>query len=101
MPVSTIKAGKDLIIKFRVPKSRIIEYVVEAERPVSTWVLDEEGLRQFSNKRVENVDSYYGGFHRRLNHQQELKLPFTGSWYLAIENLDDKNATAVHYEVSG
>jgi hypothetical protein len=101
MPIATIKPGQDLKIRFPVPKSRVIEYEVEADRPVSTWVLDEEGLHQFSSKHSDDVTSYYGGFHRRYRHQQELRLPFSGWWYLVIDNLDDKNPVAVHYEVSG
>jgi hypothetical protein len=101
MPTTTIKAGKDLIIRYPVPRGRWIEYQVEADQPVSTFVLDEEGKQQFSNRRRDEVESYYGGFHRRYNHRQELRLPFGGWWYLAIENLDDDHPVAVHYEVSG
>lgn len=102
MPIATIKPGKDLRIKFPVPRGRVIEYEVEAEHPVSTWVLDEEGLQQFSRKRGDDtISSYYGGFHRRYNHRQELRLPFTGWWYLVIENLEGRKPVAVHYEVSG
>jgi hypothetical protein len=101
MPTVTIKPGKDLQVKYPVPRSRIIEFEVEAERPVTTWVLDQEGLQQFANKRAHEVTSYFGGFARRYNHHQELRLPFTGWWYLVIENLDTSKSVAVHYEVSG
>lgn len=101
MPLVTIKPGKDLRIKFPVPKRKVIDYDVEAELPVSTFVLDEEGLRQYSNKRVDDITSYYGGFHKRYQHRQELRLPFSGWWYLVIENLDETRPVAVHYEVSG
>jgi hypothetical protein len=101
MPTVTIKPGKDLRVRFQVPRSRVIEYAVEAEHPVTTWVLDEEGLQQFSTRSLDEVTSYYGGFHKRYTHHQELRLPFTGWWYLVIENLDGHQSTAVHYEVFG
>jgi hypothetical protein len=99
MPVVTIKPGKDLRVRFRVPRSRVIDYNVEAERPVTTWVLDEEGLAEFDKRRGGDVRSYYGGFPNRYRHQQEIRLPFSGWWYLVIENLDDDRPVAVHYEV--
>jgi hypothetical protein len=102
MPTVTIKPGKDVQIRFPVPKSRVIEYEVEAEYPVSTFIVDEEGLQQYrKNGSDSDITSYYGGFHRRYNHHQELRLPFTGWWYLVIENLEDHKSVAVHYEVSG
>jgi hypothetical protein len=102
MPTVTIKPGEHLSIRYPVPRGRLIEYEVEAERPVTTYILDEEGLHQYLGESdAETVTSYYGGFHRRHNHRQELRLPFTGWWYLVIQNLDRKEPVAVHYEVSG
>jgi hypothetical protein len=100
MPLVAIKPGKYLQVKYPVPRNRWVEYEVEADRPVSTFILDETGLQEFMKKGAD-VYSYYGGFHRRRNHHQELRLPFKGDWYLVIENEDDKEPVAVHYEVSG
>jgi hypothetical protein len=100
MPLAAIKPGKFLQVRYSVPRNRWIEYSVEADRPVSTFILDEAGLQEFM-KKGGDVYSYYGGFHRRRSHHQELRLPFKGDWYLVIENEDDKEPAAVHYEVSG
>jgi hypothetical protein len=99
MPVALIKPNSHLKIKYPVPRGRRIEYEVESDKPVTTYVLDEEGLDQFYNGRAEYITSYYGGFSGRRKHYQQLKLPFKGDWYLVIKNDQDK-AVAVHYEVS-
>jgi len=98
MPTALIRPSSHLRVKYRVPPRRLVEYKVEASRPVSTFVVDEEGLREFLGR--GGVYSYYGGFANRYEHQQELRLPFTGWWYLVIDN-PHKESVAVHYEVSG
>jgi hypothetical protein len=99
MPTALIKPKSYLSVRYRVPRSGLIEYKVEASRPVNTFVLDEEGLREFLG-RGGDVYSYYGGFARRYEHRQELRLPFSGWWYLVIDN-PMSESVAVHYEVSG
>lgn len=91
-----------LKIRYPIPRDRWIKYTVEADgAPVTTWVLDEEGLKEF-NSGAEHIDSYYGGFPSRRFHQQEIRLPFRqGYWYLIIENEDSKRPSAVTYDVSG
>jgi hypothetical protein len=83
-----------------VPRNGVIEYDVEAEPPVDTFVLDPEGLVEF-NRGDDYIHSYYGGFTNRRKHHQELKLPFRGWWYLIIKNSNKRESAAVHYEVSG
>ena len=73
-----------------------MEFEVEADRPVNTYVVDREGLEQFSHGRPEFPA--YGGFARRKRHFQEVRLPFRGPWYLIVLNPSDKPAT-VHYQV--
>jgi len=101
MPTVKIKPGKDLQVKFRVPRSRIIEYEVTATRPVSTFILDDEGLKEFLDNRGDGITSYYGGFHRRYDHHQEIRLPFTGWGYLVVQNLDENSPVEVHYDIFG
>ena len=99
MPTALLKPNGHLRVRYRVPRRGLIEYKVEANRPVTTFVLDEEGLKEFMG-RGEDVYSYYGGFSKRREHYQELRLPFRGWWYLVIDN-PNKEPVAIHYEVSG
>jgi hypothetical protein len=69
---------------------------VEAQAPVNTYVLDEEGLREFYSGSREF--SSWGGFTTRREHHQEIRLPFRGSWYLIVLNPSD-SPVAVSYEV--
>lgn len=98
MPTTLLEPNTHLKIKYRVPRSRVIKYYVEAERPVNTHVLDEEGLKYYYDARDF---SSYGGLNRRREHVQELRLPFLGWWFLIIENPSSKESIAVHYDVSG
>lgn len=99
MPTTTLKPDTHLRIRYPTPRRGVVEYHVEADRPVTTFVLDEKGLREFY--KGGDVYSYYGGFYGRREHHQELRLPFRGWWYLVIENLSETEPVAVHYEVSG
>jgi hypothetical protein len=101
MRTALLKPDTHLRIRYPVPSDGWIEYTVEADgAPVTTWVLDEDGLKEFNNGK-KDVFSYYGGFPKRYKHHQELKLPFRGWWYLIIENNDRYEPAAIHYEVSG
>jgi hypothetical protein len=99
MAFATLRPYSYLKVRYPVPKRGLIDYKVEAERPVDTFVLDEEGLREFLGK-GRDVYSYYGGFSNRYEHHQELRLPFRGWWYLVIDNNQDE-PVKVYYEVSG
>jgi hypothetical protein len=98
MPTDKIRPSSHLKIKFQIPRNRVIRYEVEASRPVDTYILDEKGLQEFYSK-SNSIESYYGGFSNRYNHQQELRLPFGGWAYLVIKN-NQSESVAVHYEVS-
>jgi hypothetical protein len=100
MPLVRIKPNAHLRVRYPAPRRGLVEYDVEAEGPVDTFVLDEEGLVEF-NSRNPYVYSYYGGFPYRRSHHQELRLPFRGWWYLVINNPSKKEPVAVHYEVYG
>jgi hypothetical protein len=100
MQTALLKPDTHLKIRYPVPRDGRIEYTVEADgAPVTTWVLDEQGVKEF-NKGKEIIESYYGGFPKRGYHHQELRLPFRGWWYLIIENPSRSDSSAVHYEVS-
>lgn len=99
MATALLRPKSYLKVRYSVPRRGLVEYDVEANRPVDTFVLDEEGLNEFlGNKKT--IYSYYGGFSNRRLHHQELRLPFTGWWYLVIDN-PHKEPVALHYEVSG
>lgn len=103
MPTALLKPHSYLKVRYSVPKNGSVEYKVEANRPVNTFIVDEEGLKEFLG-RGEEVYSYYGGFAKRREHQQELRLPLKvrvqGWWYLIIDN-PNSESVAVHYEVEG
>ena len=100
VPTLTLKPGDDVRIRYPVPRNGLIEYTVEAERPVTTYILDREGMDEYMGRK-SYVTSYYGGFPTRRNHHQEIRLPFRGWWWLVIQNDDEKRPVAVHYEVLG
>ena len=98
MQTVLLEPDTHLRIRYSVPRNGLIEFTVEAGgAPVDTYILDEEGLKEF-NKGGDV--SYYGGFTNRYEHHQELRLPFRGSWYLLIVNRNSQ-PVAVHYDVSG
>ncbi len=99
MPVALIKPDKHLRVKYRVPSRGSIDYYVEADRPVTTFIVDKAGLEEFYDKGTEEVTSYYGGFPHRKVHDEQIRLPFKGDLYLLIINDDDKNPVAVFYSV--
>lgn len=103
MATVLLKPHGYLKVRYDVPKTGRIEYWVEASRPVDTFVVDEQGLKEFLSKGGD-VLSYYGGFANRYEHHEELRLPLNvrvqGSWYLIIDNSQNESV-AVHYEVEG
>jgi hypothetical protein len=93
--LATLKPNEGLSLKYRVPRRGLVEFVVEAERPVHTYVLDPEGLDAFNHGKT---DRSFGGFMTRQRHHQELRLPFKGTWYLVILNPHDE-PVAIGYDV--
>lgn len=100
MPTLTVKPGEDVRIRYPVPRNGLIEYEVEGDRPVTTFIFDKAGLEEFLHDK-EYITSYYGGFPDRRYHNQEIRLPFRGWWWLVILNDDEDKSAAVHYEVFG
>jgi len=101
MQTALLKPDTHLRVRYPVPRNGWVEYTVEADGvPVTTWILDDDGLREFNSGR-KDITSYYGGFTHRYKHHQEIRLPFRGWWYLIIENDSRSEPAAVSYEVSG
>jgi hypothetical protein len=100
MPLTAIKPNSHLKLRYPIDRRRRIEYEVEANLPVTTFILDEEGLQEY-NSRGSDVYSYYGGFSHRRVHREKVELPsdFDGPLYLIIQNDDEKQPVAVRYEV--
>lgn len=99
MPTAIVRPNSHLKVKFRIPRDRTVKFEVEASAPVDTYILDDEGLREFYSRK-EWIESYYGGFNNRYEHHQEIKMPFGGWAYLVIKNARSESV-AVHYELSG
>jgi hypothetical protein len=101
MPLEAIKPNSHLKLRYPVPKRHRIDYEVEANRPVTTFVLDEEGLQEYNKRGGGDVYSYYGGFPHRRVHRERVELPrdLEGNWYLVIQNDSEKETVAVRYEV--
>jgi len=101
MALEVIKPNSHLKLRYSLPlRKRRVEYEVEANRPVTTFVLDDDGLEEY-NKRGSDVYSYYGGFSHRRVHREKVDFPpsFQGPWYLVIQNDSEKEPVAVRYEV--
>jgi hypothetical protein len=103
MPVALLQPRTYLHLRFPVPqrgftRRGLINYKVEASLPVDTYVFDEEGLQRFASGNQEFF--YYGGFPQREQHNQEIRLPFQGHWYLVINN-PHPEPVAVYYDVTG
>ncbi len=87
-------------MRYRAPKEGTpVEFEVQAEHPVMTYIVRPRGLELFDEGK-KNF-RYYGGFQTppRMKHKQELMLPFSGPWYLVIVNPDEDEPVKVHYEV--
>lgn len=96
----TIKIGPDEYVEmeYKVPRHRLVEFEVEADLPVKTYVLGPKALRRFSEG--SSTFRYYGGFpDARRSQHQAVRLPFTGVWYLVIMNPDKQASVRVEYEV--
>jgi len=96
MPIEKVERDHNLRIQFPPPRRGSVEYSVEADVPVSTYVLDKQTLSEFDEGKTQ-IKSF-GGFSRRRKHYQTLNLPGKRNWYLLIVNENDEDA-AVHYEV--
>jgi len=83
MAIRTISEGNHLRLTFSVPKRHRIQFNVDADYPVTTYILDDDGLGEFHAG--YEIPSY-GGFVNRKHHKQDLYLLFSGHWHLIIMN---------------
>lgn len=95
MAVRTLRPKRYTVIPTRVPWSGHFKYRVEAERPVDTFMLDEEELEKFRGGRSVNS---FGGFDERRVHRGRGRLPFGGKWFLVISNPNEQ-PVAVYYDL--
>lgn len=98
MPKIRIGPDENVRLRYSVPESGLIEFELEADHPVETYILRPRGLELFD----QGSDSfkYYGGFPvARRKQQQEVRLPFEGPWYLLIVNPDEDRSVNVKYDV--
>ena len=96
MGIKTLDAKSYTTVLTYVPRNRRVKYKVEAERPVSAFLIDKEDFDRYDDG--EKVRSY-GGASRKRFHVQRGKLPYSGEWMLVISNENDR-PVAIHYDVS-
>lgn len=98
MPNVTIGPDEHVRLKYSVPKSRLVEFEINANLPVKSYVLGPTTLASFSAG--SETFEYYGGFaDPRKTQRQTVRLPFAGSWYLVIMNPSKRHSVEVDYEV--
>lgn len=95
LPTTLLPANKFIFTGYKIPTSGRVEFFVESELPVTTYILDEEGLEDF--QAGDEIYSY-GGFTNRKLHHEKLYLDFKGIFYLVIMN-EKNEPTAIHWEV--
>ena len=96
MATAQIGPDQNARIRYRVPKDRTIEFSVQADRSVKTYVMTKKGCSVGCGKRFKyTADS-------RASpdiHRQELILPFGSYWYLVIVNPNKARTVEAEYEV--
>jgi hypothetical protein len=98
MPKVRLEPDENIRLRYSAPESGLVEFEIEADHPVMTYILRPRGLELFDQG--SKTFKYYGGFQDpRKKQAQELRLPFEGPWYLLIINPDKRNSVGVNYEV--
>lgn len=98
MPSVMIGPDEHVILTYSVPKSRLVEFEIDADHPVKSYILGPKTLAKFS--KGSNDFRYYGGFpDPRENQRQTVRIPFSGSWHLVIMNPSKRQSVNVDYEV--
>jgi len=94
-----IPPNQNIRLRYSVPESGLVEFQIQADHPVRTYIVRKRGLELFDEGNVKF--KYYGGFPdaRRRQHQT-VSLPFEGPWYLLIINDDEDESVTVFYDVS-
>lgn len=95
MKAKWIGADENLRLRYDAPAHGRVRFIVDAEQPVTTYVVDATGLAALDAG--EDVPSV-GGFTHRRYHEQRLGLPFQGDWWLVIMNRRDE-PVRIWYEV--
>lgn len=96
MPTRILHSKYHIPIEFFVERRRPrVRYIVESQYPVTVYLMDEDDLSDFENGRSFG---YYVGAKRRRYHEEDIKLTYSGIYYLVIINEGNKS-TAIHYEL--
>jgi len=98
VPKIRIGPEEKVRIRYSVPEDGLIEFNLESDHPVRTYIVRPGGLKLFDEGK--NTFKYYGGYPdpRRRQHQT-VRLPFEGHWYLLIVNDDEDESANVDYDV--
>ena len=97
VPTQTLPAKTYIYFSFNLRLRDSVTFYVESEFPVNTYLVDEEG---FINYEKGVTFSSFGGFINQREHRSRVRIPHEGKWYFIINNTDQYQNTAVHYEVS-
>ena len=96
MAMKTLRPNSFTAIPTFVPWSKRFNYFVEAQKPVDTFMLDDNELAKF---RKGKSAIPYGGFDERRLHRERGRLPYDGEWSLVVVNHNEEPVT-IYYEVS-
>ncbi len=98
MPLITLGPDQYTTLEYRLQKKGPIEFELESDLPVRTYIVGPTGLRRFK----EGSDSfpYWGGFPEpRSKQSQKVWIPLSGPWYLIISNPNKHEPVEVDYDV--
>ena len=96
MPTLTLKRHHSVRVEIEAfEKNPYVDYEVESEQLVKTYILDEDGLEDYRNNKTFN--SYNNKIKGRYN-SERIRVPYKGYYYLVIYNPND-NDVAIHYEL--
>jgi hypothetical protein len=74
-------------------------FKVDSEKPISTYVLDGNGITAWGNPDGVKIRPYaFGGFTDQTEHEQTVYLPHDGTWYILMVNWGEEE-TVIWYEV--
>ncbi len=98
MATTTLGPDHYLELEYEVPSGRLVEFEIDADRPVRSYVLSKRERDRFVQGKRDF--EYFGGFPLpRSYQQQKLELPFSGWWYLVISNPSKDHSAKVRYDV--
>jgi hypothetical protein len=96
MPRIKLKANTHFTVPFDLPRSRrTVDFFVEADLPVRTFILDDDELAAFrAGKRYKT----YGADRAKKRHEKRVRIP-SGAWNFVIVNSNDE-PVSVFYELT-